>query len=123
MKIEVYPFAYHKILGGQRKIDIRPYSKRMQSLQVGDMIEYVDVETKASLIREVKGIALFRDFETMIRMLPSELIGYTTPEEVRVRVERMYPKNEEFEYGVCALFIEAPEAARLLRINSMQRSA
>ena len=43
--IEVYPFAYHKILGGQRKIDLRLYLKRFHNIRVGDTIEYVNAET------------------------------------------------------------------------------
>ena len=76
--IEVYPFAYHKILGGQRKIDLRLYLKRFHNIRVGDTIEYVNAETKSCLLREVKGIALFQDFKTLIDMLPPEMIdGYT----------------------------------------------
>ena len=73
--IEVYPFAYHKILGGQRKIDLRLYLKRFHNIRVGDTIEYVNAETKSCLLREVKGIALFQDFKTLIDMLPTVMFG------------------------------------------------
>ena len=118
--IRVYPFAYNKILGGQRKIDIRPYILPLQSLQVNDVIEYQNVETGTTVLREVKGIALFPDFETLIRLLPPEMIGYSDREEIRVRVERMYPKEEQEKYGVCALFIEEPSIKRMMKINSLE---
>lgn len=121
--IRVYPFSYHKILGGQRKIDIRPYSPALQTLQVGDMIEYVNLETKESTVREIKGIALFPDFETLIRLLPPEMIGYNNREEIRIRIERLYRKEEQEKYGVCALFIEEPSIKRLMKINNLERSA
>ena len=60
--IRVYPFAYNKILGGQRKIDIRPYIVPLQSLQVNDIIEYQNIETGNTTAREIKGIALLPDF-------------------------------------------------------------
>lgn len=121
--IEVYPFAYHKILGGQRKIDIRPYTERLHSLRVGDMIEYVNAETQTRVMREVKGIALFDTFDTLIKMLPAELIGYQSKEEIRVRIERMYSKQEQCEYGVCALFIDEPNIRRMMKFDHLERSA
>lgn len=122
-RIEVYPFAYHKIFGGQRKIDIRPYAERLHSLRVGDMIEYVNAETQTHISREIKGIALFDTFDTLIEMLPAELIGYQSKEEIRVRIERMYSKQEQCEYGVCALFIDEPDIRRMMKFNHLERSA
>lgn len=121
--IRVYPFVYNKILGGQRKIDIRPYTPQLQTLRVGDMLEYVNLKTQNSVAREIKGIALFDNFDTLIRMLPPEMIGYADREEIKVRIERMYAKEEEEQYGVCALFIEEPSVKRLMKINSLERSA
>lgn len=121
--IRVYPFAYHKIVGGQRKIDIRPYVPTLHELKIGDMIEYVNVETNTSVMREIKGIAVFSDFDTMIKMLPPEFIGYQTREEVKLRVERMYPNSDQTEGGVCALFIEEPNVKRMMKLSSLQRVA
>jgi len=116
--IRVYPFSYNKILGGVRKIDIRPYTKGLQSLRVGDVVDYVNIETGNVISREIKGIALFPDFDTLIRMLPPEMIGYSDREEVRVRVERMYSLAEQKEYGVCALFIEEPSVRKEMKMAS-----
>lgn len=121
--LEVYPFGYNKILSGQRKIDIRLYSESLQRLRVGDMIEYVNAETHEHLTREVKGIALFDSFDTLINMLPAEMIGYQTKEEIRVRIERMYSKKDEYKYGVCALFLEEPSIKRMMKFNHYERSA
>ncbi len=121
--IEVYPFAYNKILGGQRKIDIRPYTERFHSLRVGDLLEYVNAETQMHITREVKGIALFDTFDTLIKMLPAELIGYQSKEEIRVRIERMYTKQEQDEHGVCALFIDEPDVRKLMKFDHVARSA
>ena len=122
-KIEVYPFAYNKILDGKRKIDIRPYKKNLHNMHIGDMIEYVNLETHTVTLREVKGIALFDNFDTLIEMLPPELIGYSSREEIVVRVERMYSKEDVSEYGVCAIFIDEPEVKRMMKLNVFQRSA
>ena len=121
--IRVYPFSYNKILGGQRKIDIRPYTPALQLLRVGDAIEYVNIETGATLVREIKGIALFPDFETLTQFLSPELIGYSNNEEIHVRVERMYTKEEQEKYGVCALFIAEPDIKKAMKFNSLERSA
>ena len=122
-QIEVYPFAYQKILDGKRKIDIRPYKKNLHNLHVGDMVEYVNVENKNVSIREVKGIALFDDFETLIEMLDHNLIGYETKDEIRIRVKRMYSKNDIEDYGVVAIFIDEPSAKRMINLNVFDRAA
>ncbi len=121
--IEIYPFAYNKILGGQRKVDLRPYYTRFHNLRVGDVIEYVNAETKHTMLREVKGIALFKDFETLIEMLPPEMIGYNNRDEIRLRVQRMYTPEEEKEYGACAFFIDEPASAKSSKIRYLERSA
>ncbi len=121
--IEVYPFAYHKIMEGQRKIDIRPYTKRLHRLRIGDIVEYTNIETQATVAKEIKGIALFRDFDMLIDMLPPKMIGYDNKEEIHVRIERMYSRQEERECGVCALFIGDPDLRRMMKFNHLERSA
>lgn len=121
--IKVYPFTYNKILGGQRKIDVRPYVPQLQTMRVGDMLEYHNLETGTTLVREIKGIALFPDFDTLIRLLPPEMIGYATREEVRVRLERMYPQEDVEKYGACALFIEEPDIRTEMKLTRFDRTA
>lgn len=112
-KIEVYPFSYNKLINNLRKIDIRPYTKKLHSISVGDTIEYINLETKDCIKRKVTGIALFNDFKTLVKMLPHDLIGYNSKEEVSLRIERMYKKSDEEQFGVCALFIEEPQIKNL----------
>ena len=121
-KIEVYPFSYNKIVGNIRKIDIRPYKKYLHNVGVGDMIEYINVETKDATIREVKGVALFDSFDTMLEMLPYKLIGYDNKNEIKVRIERMYTNGDE-ENGVMAIFIDEPKVKRLVKFRALDRSA
>ena len=122
-QIEVYPFAYHKIIGGKRKIDIRPYKKNLHSIAIGDYIEYVDIESKNVNVKEVKGIALFDDFDTLIDMLDHNLIGYDSKQEIKVRVERMYSKKDIEEFGVVAFFMDEPKAKKMMRLNVFERTA
>ena len=121
--LRISPFAYNKILGGQRKIDIRPYTPMLHALRVGDILEYENIETKTTLPREIIGIALFEDFATAIRSLPPEMIGYNSREEIRARIERIYDKEEISKYGVCALFVEEPNIRHMMKMDSLERSA
>ena len=122
-QIEVYPFAYQKIINGHRKIDFRPYKKNLHGICIGDKVEYVNIESKNVNVKEVKGIALFDDFETLIEMLDHKLIGYDSKEEIKVRVERMYSKEDIEEYGVVAFFIDEPKAKKMMRLNVFDRCA
>ena len=121
--IEIYPFAYNKIVQGVRKIDIRPYKKAMQEIGMGDVICYSNIETKEEVLCEVKGIALFDNFETAINMLDEKLIGYETKDEIKLRVSRMYDKKEVEELGVVAFFVDEPKAKKLVNLKSIQRVA
>jgi ASC-1-like (ASCH) protein len=120
-EIEVYPFAYSKIASGVRKIDIRPYYDKIRNVKVGDSIDYINAVDNKRATRKVTGIAIFDDFDTTIKMLDPELIGYENREEIRVRVERMYSKEDIKKHGVCALFIDIPSVKKPVNINGKSR--
>ena len=120
-EIEVYPFAYSKIANGVRKIDIRPYYEKFRNVKVGDSIDYINAVDNKRTTRKVTGVAIFDDFDTTIKMLDPELIGYENREEIRVRVERMYSKDDIKKYGVCALFIDIPPVKKPININGKSR--
>ncbi len=121
--INVYPFAYHKIVQGDRKIDIRPYKRAMQEIGIGDVICYTNLETNEEVLRKVKGIALFDDFEVAIEMLDEKLVGYESKDEIRIRVERMYKKEEVDGVGVVAFFIDEVKHGLNLKLREIQRVA
>lgn len=121
--INVYPFAYHKIVQGDRKIDIRPYKRAMQEIGIGDVICYTNLETNEEVLRKVKGIALFDDFEVAIEMLDEKLVGYESKDEIRIRVERMYKKEEVDGVGVVAFFIDEVKHGLNLKLKEIQRVA
>ena len=121
--INVYPFAYHKIVQGDRKIDIRPYKRAMQEIGIGDVICYTNLETNEEVLRKVKGIALFDDFEAAIEMLDEKLVGYESKDEIRIRVERMYKKEEVDGVGVVAFFIDEVKHGLNLKLREIQRVA
>ena len=121
--INVYPFAYHKIVQGDRKIDIRPYKRAMQEIGIGDVICYTNLETNEEVLRKVKGIALFDDFEVAIEMLDEKLVGYESKDEIRIRVERMYKKEEVDGVGVVAFFIDEVKHGLNLKQKEIQRVA
>ena len=121
--INVYPFAYHKIVQGDRKIDIRPYKRAMQEIGIGDVICYTNLETNEEVLRKVKGIALFDDFEVAIEMLDEKLVGYESKDEIRIRVERMYKKEEVDGVGVVSFFIDEVKHGLNLKLKEIQRVA
>lgn len=122
-KIEVYPFSFNKFINNARKIDIRPYRKSMRDISVGDVVCYVNIETKEEIRREIEGIALFNDFETAIKMLDEHLIGYDTKDEIKIRVERMYNKDEVNELGVVAFFVEELKVSKMMSLRQLERVA
>lgn len=90
---------------------------------MGDVICYSNIETKEEVLRVVKGIGVFDNFETAINMLDEKLIGYETKDEIKLRVSRMYDKKETEELGVVAFFVDEPKAKKLVNLKSIQRVA
>jgi ASC-1-like (ASCH) protein len=120
--IAVYPFTFNKIVSKERKIDIRPYMPNLRKLTPGMMIDYRNLESGETVTRELKGIAYFGDFESLINMLDPKMIGYTNREEIRVRVERLYQNGEDTKYGACALFIDDPSVKKMMKVHYAERN-
>ena len=75
------------------------------------------------MLKKLKVLLCFIVFEILIEMLDHKLIGYDSKEEIKVRVERMYSKEDIEEYGVVAFFIDEPKAKKMMRLNVFDRCA
>lgn len=107
--LPVAPFTFNKILDKSKKMDIRLFDKKIQQIRLNDTIEYINIENNEKTWSVVKGVAIFENFDSLIDVVPSQLIGYDDKEEIRVRINRMYHQEEQRECFACGLFIEELE--------------
>ncbi len=107
--ISVVPFTFNKIADKSKRFDIRLFDKKIQQIRLNDTIEYVNIDTHEKIWCVVRGIAMFENFDSLIDVVPPQLIGYDNQEEIRIRINRLYAADEQKEFFACGLFIEEME--------------
>ena len=89
-KMDLSEFSFNKIKAG-RRVDMRLFDKKRQSLKIGDMIEYENINNPHEHIEcLVQGMAVFDNFSNMIDCLTPQMLGYDDKEEIILRLNRAY---------------------------------
>lgn len=102
----IHSFSFNKIKKGERKIDLRLFDKKRQQLKIGDTIEFGCTENNETIMCLVKGIAIFENFEDLVTYITPQSLGYEDVGEVLLRLERLYPLEEQKKFNVVGIFIE-----------------
>lgn len=97
--------SFNKMKNGERSVEVRLFDKKRQQLKIGDIIEFVNIETKEKLLTQLKGIAIFENFSDMVDYLTPQLLGYPNKEELMLRFERLYPADLVSRFNIVGLFI------------------
>lgn len=121
-KMDLSEFSFNKIKAG-RRVDIRLFDKKRQSLKIGDMIEYENINNPHEHIEcLVQGMAVFDNFSNMIDCLTPQMLGYDDKEEIILRLNRAYSLDLQKNFNVVAIFIKnvAP-ALNLTRSANFER--
>ena len=121
-KMDLSEFSFNKIKAG-RRVDMRLFDKKRQSLKIGDMIEYENINNPHEHIEcLVQGMAVFDNFSNMIDCLTPQMLGYDDKEEIILRLNRAYSWDLQKNFNVVAIFIKnvAP-ALNLTRSANFER--
>lgn len=121
-KMDLSEFSFNKIKAG-RRVDMRLFDKKRQSLKIGDMIEYENINNPHEHIEcLVQGMAVFDNFSNMIDCLTPQMLGYNDKEEIILRLNRAYSWDLQKNFNVVAIFIKnvAP-ALNLTRSANFER--
>ena len=121
-KMDLSEFSFNKIKAG-RRVDMRLFDKKRQSLKIGDMIEYENINNPHEHIEcLVQGMAVFDNFSNMIDCLTPQMLGYDDKEEIILRLIRAYSLDLQKNFNVVAIFIKnvAP-ALNLTRSANFER--
>ena len=99
-QMDLGEFSFNKIKSG-RRVDMRLFDKKRQSLKIGDTIEYVNTNNPAE----------------RIECLTPQMMGYDNKNEVLVRLNRAYSKEMQKNFNVVAIFIKdvTPPIIEILR--------
>lgn len=99
-------WSFRKLVDGYKKVDLRLFDDERQKIRPNDLIEFECPELGQKALCRVKGFLVFDIFETMIALLPPQPLGYENRDEIRLRIERIYPLEEQRKHGVMGIFVE-----------------
>lgn len=108
MKLQPEPFE--KIKNGYKTIELRLLDEKRQLVNVGDIIEFLNLKNKTQKIRaEVIALHKFENFTQLYKSLPLEKCGYEKSEIKNADpkdMELFYSSEERSKYGVLGIEIK-----------------
>lgn len=121
-KMDLIEFSFNKIKAG-RRVDMRLFDKKRQSLKIGDIIEYENINNPHEHIEcLVQGMAVFDNFSNLIDCLTPQMLGYDDKEEIILRLNRAYSLDLQKNFNVVAIFIKnVASALNLTRSDNFER--
>ena len=106
-EMTLFPKPYASIASGQKKIDLRLYDEKRQSIQIGDQIRFTNSEDASkSILCEVVQLHIFKDFRELYEKLPLLQCGYTPEDVDNAHPDDMltyYSKEKQAQYGVVGI--------------------
>lgn len=104
MKLKNDPF--NKIKDLKKKIELRLNDEKRKLLNVGDIIEFTNVENQNKMLVEVIGLDYYSSFDELYKNYDKELLGYDEKEVKNPKdMEAYYSIEEQKKYGVVAIKI------------------
>ena len=109
---DLHPKPFELIKNGQKDVEMRLYNKYRKLLQIGDIIEFTNIETHETLSVEVANLQLFATFVELYKHYDKQRLGYK-PEEIAnpSDMEIYYSKEQIAQHGVMAIEIKLIDAS------------
>ncbi|MEA3272825.1 MAG: ASCH domain-containing protein [Patescibacteria group bacterium] len=105
MKLAQEPFE--KIANGKKIIESRLYDEKRQQINVGDTIEFSQNDnTEKKVLKTVRSLYLYRNFEEMFSDFPAEYFGGESKENLLEKIHQFYPPEKEIQFGVVGIKLE-----------------
>lgn len=105
MKLNKEPFE--SIQAGTKTIELRLNDEKRQLLNVGDVIEFTNIETKEKQSVEIDNLFYYDSFEELYKHFDKVSLGYDANEVANYKdMEQYYPQEEQKKYGVVGIKIK-----------------
>ncbi len=102
-KVPVHEFSFNKIKNG-RRVGVHLLDKKCQNIKLRDVLELENMSTKEKIECVVKGFAIFENFDDLVDALTPEKLGYSNKEEVMLRLNRIYSKEQQEALNAIGIF-------------------
>ena len=105
MKLQNDPFI--KIKNKTKTIEMRVYDEKRRKINVEDLIEFTNINTKEKMLVKVKNIYLYKDFDELYKNHDKVSIGYERNDIADPNDMSIYYNEEDIkENGVVGIEIE-----------------
>ena len=107
--MKLQPEYYNFILNGTKRIEIRLYDEKRQSIKLGDTIKFLkEPELSESFNAKVTGLLRYDSFKDMFKDFDISILSdkSMTKEELIKVLEQFYTKEKQEQYGVLGIRIE-----------------
>ena len=102
-KVPVHEFSFKKKKNG-RRVGVHLLDKKCQSIKLRDVLELENMSTGEKMECVVKGLAIFENFSDLVDALTPEKLGYSNKEEVMLRLNRIYSKEQQEALNAIGIF-------------------
>ena len=104
MRLQHAPFL--SIKSGRKRIEMRLYDEKRASINVGDCIEFLDMETEETILCEVVHLYRYANFNQLYAHHDKISLGYAENEDANPKDMLVYYSQEEVaKYGVVGIEI------------------
>lgn len=108
-EMKLQPEYYNFILNGTKRIEIRLYDEKRQSIKLEDTIKFLkEPELSESFNAKVTGLLRYNSFKDMFKDFDISILSdkSMTKEELIKVLEQFYTKEKQEQYGVLGIRIE-----------------
>lgn len=108
-EMKLQPEYYNFILNGTKRIEIRLYDEKRQSIKLGDTIKFLkEPELSEFFNAKVTGLLRYNSFKDMFKDFDISILSdkSMTKEELIKVLEQFYTKEKQEQYGVLGIRIE-----------------
>ncbi len=106
-KMNLAQSPFQKIVSGKKTVEMRLYDEKRSKINIGDIIEFENIETRQKIKCTVTGLVRFKDFYALYSYFDKTVIGYSADERANAEDMHAYYSSEQIEkYGVLAIEIK-----------------
>lgn len=106
-KMHLTEKPFFMIKSGKKDIEMRLFDEKRKKIQIGDTIEFSNVETGQMINTEVINIHRFDNFNDLYSNFDKSRLGYYDDEEAKPKDMSQYYSDEEIQkYGVVGIEIK-----------------
>lgn len=104
-KMKLVDFAFKAIKNNEKDIEVRLNDEKRRLIKVGDIIEFVHIDTGEILKTEVTNLYKFDTFEELFNTFEHSRLGLKDNDTPDI-MNNFYTKEEQKEYGALGIEIK-----------------